>query len=67
MAFLSETKMIANAWLRPGNTAASSSCVEFMHETFDHCLKDKKMDLVPADSGFYINDIICYLEKIKTN
>jgi hypothetical protein len=67
MAFVSETKMVANAWLRPGNTAASSSCVEFMQETFDHCLKDKKIGLVRADSGFYTNDILCYLEKNKTN
>jgi len=27
--------MVANAWLRPGNTAACSNFVEFMRETFD--------------------------------
>ena len=35
MAFVSQTRMVANAWLRPGNTAASSNCVAFMKETFD--------------------------------
>ena len=36
LAFVSETKMVANAWLRPGNTAASSNCEAFMDETFEH-------------------------------
>lgn len=34
LAFVGETKMVANAWLRPGNTAASSNCEAFMDETF---------------------------------
>jgi hypothetical protein len=67
MAFVSETKMVANAWLRPGNTAASSSCVEFMQETFDHCLQSKKIGLVRADSGFYTNDILNYLDSNSIN
>ncbi|MFM2386568.1 MAG: hypothetical protein RL660_1325 [Bacteroidota bacterium] len=67
MAFVSETKMVANAWLRPGNTAASTSCVEFMQETFSHCLQGKKIGLVRADSGFYTNDILRYLEQSSIN
>jgi hypothetical protein len=38
MAFISQTRMVANAWLRPGNTAACSNCVEFMRETFDEAM-----------------------------
>jgi len=53
MAFVSQTRMVANAWLRPGNTANSSSCKEFMEETFGQVLKDKKIGLVRADSRFY--------------
>ncbi|MBU2913503.1 transposase [Reichenbachiella agariperforans] len=30
MAFVGQTRMVANAWLRPGNTADSSSCKLFM-------------------------------------
>lgn len=67
MAFISQTRMVANAWLRPGNTAASSSCVEFMQETFDRCLSSKKVGLVRADSGFYTEDILGYLEKQNKN
>ena len=67
MAFVSQTHMVANAWLRPGNTADNSSCVEFMQETFNEALKGKRIGLVRADSGFYTEDILSYLEKEKMN
>jgi hypothetical protein len=63
MAFVSQTRMVANAWLRPGNTADSSSCKIFMQETFDQVLKDKKVGLVRADSGFYKEELLSYLEE----
>ena len=67
MAFISQARMVANAWLRPGNTADSSSCVEFMQETFGHILKDKKVGLVRADSGFYTEKILGYPERRSLN
>ncbi|TRX48069.1 IS1380 family transposase [Fulvivirga sp. M361] len=63
MAFVSQTRMVANAWLRPGNTAASSSCRAFMEETFKQALVGQKVGLVRADSGFYTEDIMSYLEQ----
>ena len=63
MAFVSQTRMVANAWLRPGNTADSSSCVAFMQETFDEALKSKRIGLVRGDSGFYTESILSYLEE----
>jgi hypothetical protein len=67
MAFISQTRMVANAWLRPGNTAASSNCIDFMKETFDQCLASKDVGLVRADSGFYTEDILNYLENEHKN
>lgn len=61
MAFIAETRMVANAWLRPGNTASLSNCKAFMDETFE-ILRDKKVGLVRADSGFYAHDFLSYLE-----
>ena len=63
MAFVGQTRMVANAWLRPGNTADSSSCKSFMEETFDQALKGKKVGLVRADSGFYTEELLSYLEE----
>jgi len=66
MAFIAETRMVANAWLRPGNTAALSNCKAFVDETFE-ILKDKKVGLVRADSGFFANDFLNYLETENKN
>lgn len=67
MAFVSQTRMVANAWLRPGNTADSSSCKEFMEETFNEVLQNKRIGLVRADSGFYTQDLLDYLEQKHLN
>jgi hypothetical protein len=67
MAFISQTRMVANAWLRPGNTVASSNCVDFMRETFERCLASKTVGLVRADSGFYTEEILDYLEQERKN
>ncbi len=67
MAFVSQTKMVANAWLRPGDTADNSSCKAFMEETFQEALKGKKVGLVRADSGFYTEELMSYLEDNQLN
>jgi hypothetical protein len=64
LAFIAETRMVANAWLRPGNTAALSNCKSFIDETLE-ILKDKKVGLIRADSGFYAHDFLNYLEAEK--
>lgn len=60
-AFISEIRMVANCWLRSGNTASASSCLEFLEETFS-ILKNKTIGLFRADSGFASNSIFEYLE-----
>lgn len=67
LAFVSQTRMVANAWLRPGNTAASSNCTAFMEETFKEALKEQSVGLVRADSGFYTEEILEYLECNRHN
>lgn len=67
MAFVEQTRMVANAWLRPGNTAASSNCEAFMQETFQEVLARQKVGLVRADSGFYTETILNYLEDSSLN
>lgn len=67
MAFISQTRTVANAWLRPGNTADNSSCKEFLEETINDILCDKHIGLVRADSGFYTEKILSYLEEENIN
>lgn len=61
-AFISELRMVANCWLRSGNTASASNCLEFLEETF-RMLEDKPIGLFRADSRFASNSIFEYLEK----
>ena len=67
MAFVEQTRMVANAWLRPGNTAASSNCEAFMEETFENVLSNQKVGLVRADSGFYTENLLNYRECKELN
>ena len=52
LAFVSDVSMIANYWLRSGNTAASSNYLAFLDDTLSR-LQDKKVGLIRMDSGFF--------------
>lgn len=66
IAFMAETRMVVNAWLRPGNTASGSNMENFLSETFE-ILQDKKVGLLRADSGFFADDYLKYFEKRPLN
>ena len=51
MAFVADTRMIANCWLRPGNSASANNVQAFLANT-RHRLGDKQVALLRADSGF---------------
>lgn len=61
LAFIPEVKMCANIWLRSGNTSSSNNFYGFIEDTFER-LKHKKIGLLRADSGFFDNKIMNYLE-----
>jgi hypothetical protein len=62
IAFISQTRMVANAWMRPGNTADLNNYQAFLEETFDKVLSQKEIGLVRADSGFYSDDFLNWFE-----
>lgn len=63
MAFVAETKMVANAWMRTGNSAASTDFEGFFDELLE-IIPVKRIGLLRADSGFYGQNI---LEKLEEN
>ena len=67
MAFIDQTKMVANAWLRAGNTSDLNNYEAFLNETFDVCLKNKDIGLVRADSGFYSDKFLSWFERRNLN
>ena len=64
MAFVSETRMIANCWLRPGNTSSANNVQGFLSNTPER-LGTKRIALLRGDSGFSDNAFIEHLELEK--
>jgi hypothetical protein len=51
MAFVSDTRMVANCWLRPGNSHTANNVRAFLDNTLGK-LGGKQVALLRADSGF---------------
>lgn len=66
LAFVADLRMIANFWLRPGNTSASTNYLPFLDDTLSK-LSGKKVGLVRMDSGFFSGQIMSYLESKAMN
>lgn len=62
LAFIEETRMVANFWLRSGNTYTSNNFQGFLSDTIEK-LNGKKIGLLRADSGFYGKEVFDYLEE----
>ena len=61
LAFVADLRMIANYWLCPGNTSASTNYLAFLDNTLER-LQGKKVGLVRMDSGFFSGEIFDRLE-----
>lgn len=61
IAFVSDVKLVANLWLRSGNTGASEGFIPFLEDTFAK-LRNKNISLLRLDSGFYSKKVFDYLE-----
>jgi hypothetical protein len=66
MAFVADTEMVANFWLRPGSTHSANNAEAFLENTL-HKLGNVKCSLVRADSGFSGNSFLQNLESKKQN
>jgi len=61
-AFVNDIRMVANCWNRSGNTSSSNNCINFLEETFA-ILRNKKVGLFRADSGFCSETILKFIEE----
>lgn len=61
LAFVAEARLVANFWLRPGNTHSANNLPQFLASTLHH-LGDKAVGLLRADSGFFDEAILSELE-----
>lgn len=58
---MSDVKLVANLWLRSGNTSSSEGFVPFLGYTFSK-LQNKNISLLRLDSGFCSKETFDYLE-----
>ena len=66
MAFVSDVRMIANVWLRLGNSGSANNVIGFLHATREH-LAGKAIGLLRADSGFCEDAFLRHLEGERIN
>lgn len=66
IAFVADVKLVANMWLRSGNTSSANNFLPFLEDTLSK-LKNKTIGLIRLDSGFFQSDILDYLEEKLMN
>jgi hypothetical protein len=62
LAVLEEAGFILHGWLRSGNTRCDSGVVEFLKEAFAKLARREWIGVVRADSGFFAQELLQYLE-----
>jgi hypothetical protein len=66
LAFVANWRLVANFWLRPGNTNSSNNVLAFIQATLEN-LGATAVGLFRADSGFYDKAIVALLKERKIN
>jgi len=66
IAFIAEIKLVANMWLRSGDTSSANNFLSFLEDTLNK-LKNKTIGLIRLDSGFFQSNILDYLEEKAMN
>lgn len=66
IAFVNDVKLVANMWLRSGNSSSANNFLSFLEDTLSK-LKDKTVSLIRLDSGFFSKEILDYLEQTNRN
>jgi hypothetical protein len=62
LAFLAEAPLVLHAWLRSGNTGTARGAVAFLTESLSLMPASWKLRCVRADSGFFDNALLSFLE-----
>ena len=60
LAFVSDWRLVANLWLRPGSSHTANNTLSFLEATLDN-LGNTRVGLFRADSGFYDKAITAWL------
>lgn len=66
IAFINDVKLVANMWLRSGDSSSANNFLSFLEDTLAK-LKNKRVSLIRLDSGFFQANIMDYLEQAGRN
>ena len=66
IAFVNDVRLVANMWMRSGNSSSSNNFLSFLEDTLAKC-GDKKVGLIRLDSGFFQQNILQYFEEKSLN
>jgi hypothetical protein len=66
IAFVADVNLVANMWLRSGDTSSANNFLSFLEDTLQK-LQNKTVGLIRLDSGFFQSDILDYLENRDTD
>lgn len=64
LAFVSDWRLVANLWLRPGSSHTANNALAFLQATLEN-LGQTCVGLFRADSGFYDKAIVAWLQERK--
>ena len=65
LAVLAEVRLVAQLWLRPGNTACGNNVNAFFLDLWDNLLRHIRLKGVRADSGFCLPELLALWEELK--
>lgn len=65
LAVLSEVRLVAAFWLRPGNSSCANNVVGFFLDLWDNLPHHLKLRVVRADSGFCVSELLRLWEQLR--
>jgi hypothetical protein len=65
LAMISEVRLVAQLWLRPGNTACGSNARAFFLDLWENLPRHIRLRGVRADSGFYLPELLELWEQLR--
>ena len=66
IAFVNEARLVANFWLRSGDSSSANNFIGFLEDTLVN-FGNRKVGLIRLDSGFCQNNVMSYLESKRLN
>jgi hypothetical protein len=65
LAMLSEVRLVAGFWLRPGNSSCANNVVSFFLDLWENLPRQIRLRVIRADSGFCAGQLLTLWERLQ--